>query len=150
MSRAALICVRGFGIPRLLARATELLPDGLDWTIVHVIDQRPEEEVERAIGNLPGRRGGLDRIHRSVELLQHDVQTEVEEWLAENGRTAELAFLYGVPEHEILALAEEVDAEIVVIGSRPEIGPHRFGHVSRFVIDHVPCSVLVIAPDDVT
>jgi nucleotide-binding universal stress UspA family protein len=151
MIRRALICVRGFGIAPLLDRATELLPDGLTWTIVHVIDQRPEEELERAIGHLPGRRphhgAGLDRIQRSVEQLQRDVQYDVEVWLHETGRTAELAFLYGVPEHEIVALASELPAEVVVVGARPEIVPHRFGHVSRFVIDHVPCSVLVIAPD---
>ena len=151
MSGRALICVRGFGIGRLLDRATLLLPDDFDWTIVHVVDQRPEEEVERAIGQLPGRRphrgAGLDRIQRSVDQLQSDVQFDIEVWLHETDRTAELAFLYGVPEHEIVALATELPAEIVVVGARSEIGPHRFGHVSRFVIDHVPCSALVIAPD---
>jgi nucleotide-binding universal stress UspA family protein len=144
-AQSALICVRGFGIPRLLDRASELLPDGFAWTIVHVVDQRPEAEVERAIGNLPGRRGGLDRMHQSVDQLQHDVQEEVERWLQEHGRGATLSFLYGVPETEIVELARQSGAEIVVLGARPEVGPHRFGHVSRFVIDHAPCSVLVIA-----
>ena len=151
MSGRALICVRGFDIARLLDRATELLPNGLEWTIVHVVDQRPEEELERAIGQLPGRRpqrgAGLDRIQRSVEQLQSDVQFDVDAWLQTTDRIADLAFLYGVPEHEIVELANELPAEIVVVGARSEIGPHRFGHVSRFVIDHVPCSVLVIAPD---
>jgi nucleotide-binding universal stress UspA family protein len=140
----ALICVRGFGIPRLLDRAAELLPEGLAWTVVHVVDQRPEDEVERAIGSLPGRRGGLDRMHQSVEQLQQDVQREVEAWLHEAGRTAGLSFLYGIPEHEIVDLASQIGAEIVVVGARPETGPHRFGHVSRFVVDHASCSVLVI------
>lgn len=150
-TRTALVCVRGFGIARLLDRATELLPDGFTWTIVHVVDQRPEEEVERALGHLPGRRphhgAGLDRIHRSVDQLQQDVQHDVEAWLQRAGRTAELAFRYGVPEHEIVALATDLPAEIVILGARPETGPHRFGPVSRFVIDHAPCSVLVISPD---
>jgi nucleotide-binding universal stress UspA family protein len=144
-AQSALICVRGFGIPRLLDRASELLPDGFAWTIVHVVDQRPEAEVERAIGNLPGRRGGLDRMHQSVDQLQHDVQEEVERWLQEHERGASLSFLYGVPETEIVELARQSGAEIVVLGARPEVGPHRFGHISRFVIDHAPCSVLVIA-----
>ncbi len=144
--RVALICVRGFGIARLLDRAAELLPPGLAWTIVHVVDQRPEAEVERAIGNLPGRRSTLDRIHQSVEQLQHDVQQEVETWLRDTGRTAERSVLYGVPEQEIVELANRIGAELVVVGARAETGPHRFGHVSRFVVDHVLCSVLVIAP----
>lgn len=145
-ARVALICVRGFGIPRLLDRAAELLPEGMSWAIVHVVDQRPEEEVGRAISSLPGRRGGRDRIQQSIDQLQHDIQQEVETWLRDTGRTAELSFLYGIPEQEILALANRIDTEIVVIGARAETGPHRFGPVSRFVIDHVPCSVLVISP----
>ncbi len=148
----ALICVRGFDIARLLDRAVALLPGQMDWTIVHVVDERPEGELDRAMSGLPGRRSihahdGDDRIQRSVASLQRDVQADVDTWLADRNRDADLAFLYGVPEHEIVALATELPAEIVVIGARPEIGPHRFSHVSRFVIDHVPCSVLVIAPD---
>jgi nucleotide-binding universal stress UspA family protein len=85
-------------------------------------------------------------MHQSVDQLQQDVQREVETWLREAGRTAELSFLYGIPEHEIVDLAGQIGAEIVALGARPEIGPHRFGHVSRFIIDHAPCSVLVIAP----
>jgi nucleotide-binding universal stress UspA family protein len=147
-ARIALICVRGFGIPRLLDRAAQLLPPDLAWAVVHVVDQRPEEEVERAIGNLPGRRGGLDRMHQSTDQLQQDVQHEIESWLREAGRTAELSFLYGIPEQEIVGLASQIDAEIVAIGARPAIGPDRFGHVSRFIIDHATCSVLVIAAED--
>ncbi len=145
--RLALICVRGFGIPRLLDRASDLLPEGISWTIVHVVDQRPEEEFERALGNLPGRYGGLDRMQRSSCQLQQDVRQEIDEWLRRAGRTAEICLARGVPEQEIVDLASRIDAEIVVVGARAEIGPHRFGHVSRFVIDHVPCSVLVVAPD---
>lgn len=150
-ARIALICVRGFGIARLLDRAAELLPGDMEWIVAHVVDRRPEEEVERAFGQLPGRRSphgsGFERMQRSVDQLQQDVQQEVEAWLWGTGRTAELAFLYGVPEHEIVALAGERGVEIVVVGSRAEIGPHRFSHVSRFVVDHVPCSVLVVAAE---
>ncbi len=150
--RSALICVRGFGIAHLLDRATELLPADTDWIIAHVVDQRPEEEVERAFGQLPGRRphhgSSRDRFQRSADQLQQDVRQDVEAWLRDTGRFAELALLYGVPEQEIVTLARERGVDIVAVGSRPEVGPHRFSHVSRFVIDHVPCSVLVIAPTE--
>lgn len=147
-----LICVRGFGLERLLDRATQLLPDGMDWTIVHVVDRQPEAEFDRALAGLPGRRtlhghAGDDRVHRSVDQLQRDVRADLEAWLTTRNRDAELAFLYGVPEQEIVDLAAELDVDIVVVGARAEIGPHRFSRVSRFVVDHAPCSVLVIAPD---
>jgi nucleotide-binding universal stress UspA family protein len=150
-SGRALICVRGFGIDRLLDRAAALLPAHLSWTIVHVVDQRPEEELERALAALPGRhlihaRDGDDRIHRSVDQLQRDVQSDVEAWLTERGREADLAFRYGIPEQEIIALIEQLSADLVAIGARPEAGPHRFSHVSRFIVDHAPCSVLVLSP----
>jgi nucleotide-binding universal stress UspA family protein len=87
-------------------------------------------------------------MHQSTDQLQQDVQHEIESWLREAGRTAELSFLYGIPEQEIVGLASQIDAEIVAIGARPDIGPDRFGHVSRFIIDHATCSVLVIAAED--
>lgn len=150
--RRALVCVRGFGIDRLLDRAASLLAPHLAWTIVHVIDERPSGELERAFAALPGRRSPhadapLDRIQQIDDRLQHDVQADVERWLATWGRQADLAFRRGIPEREILELAMELEVEIVVVGSRAETGPHRFSPVSRYVVDHAGCAVLVVAPE---
>jgi nucleotide-binding universal stress UspA family protein len=58
----------------------------------------------------------------------------------------------GRPELEIVNVAAEWRADLVVVGSRaayrgtPEIGPKSVGHVARFVVDHAPCPVLLLRP----
>ena len=63
---------------------------------------------------------------------------------------AEIADLVaqGRPEREIVAAAERLAADVVVLSARPrtgptEAGPRSLGHVSRFVVDHSPVPVLV-------
>jgi hypothetical protein len=33
-------------------------------------------------------------------------------------------------------------------GDRSRLGPHSLGHATRFVVDHAPCSVLLVWPDE--
>ena len=56
----------------------------------------------------------------------------------------------GRPEREIVNVAAEWQADIVIVcpraeyGDTPRIGPKSVGHVARFVIDHAPCPVLLV------
>lgn len=58
----------------------------------------------------------------------------------------------GRPEREIVNVAAEWQADLVIICSCPEyggmhaLGPRSVGHVARFVLDHAPCPVLMIRP----
>ena len=58
----------------------------------------------------------------------------------------------GRPEREIVNVAAEWRADLVIVCSRAayrmneEIGPKSVGHVARFVLDHAPCPVLLLRP----
>ena len=63
---------------------------------------------------------------------------------------AELVHRRGRTEREVVALlAHEVDLLVVARdGDRSRLGPHSLGHATRFVVDHAPCSVLLVWPDE--
>jgi hypothetical protein len=33
-------------------------------------------------------------------------------------------------------------------GDRSRLGPHSLGHATRFIVDHAPCPVLLVWPDE--
>lgn len=55
----------------------------------------------------------------------------------------------GRPEQEIIAAAQRLNADAIILCARPrtgatEPGPRSVGHVARFVVDHSPVPVLAI------
>jgi nucleotide-binding universal stress UspA family protein len=55
----------------------------------------------------------------------------------------------GRPEQEIIAAAQRLNADAVILCARPrtgptERGPRSVGHVARFVVDHSPVPVLLV------
>jgi nucleotide-binding universal stress UspA family protein len=63
---------------------------------------------------------------------------------------AELLHRRGRAEREVVAaVAHNVDLLVVARdGDRSRLGPHSLGHATRFVVDHAPCSVLLVWPDE--
>ena len=57
-------------------------------------------------------------------------------------------FTEGDPGHEIICVAEELNADLIVIGTHGYTGWKRFtlGSVAEFVVKHAPCAVLAIKP----
>ncbi|MEV7621862.1 universal stress protein [Actinoplanes sp. NPDC089786] len=54
---------------------------------------------------------------------------------------------WGRPEREVVAAC--ADADLLVLardGDRLALGPRSLGHATRFVVDHAPCSVLLVWP----
>ncbi|BFV55671.1 hypothetical protein KCMC57_up07750 [Kitasatospora sp. CMC57] len=63
------------------------------------------------------------------------------------GRPSTVRVGYGRVEREVVAAA--AGASLLVLardGSRPGPGPHSLGPAGRFVVDHAPCSVLLVWP----
>jgi nucleotide-binding universal stress UspA family protein len=84
----------------------------------------------------------------SQVLKEHaaEVLDDVREAAATKGLEVETMMLQGFPADEICRLAEEQNAELIVIGSHGW-GPVRrllFGSVSDSVLHHAPCPVLVV------
>ncbi len=60
----------------------------------------------------------------------------------------ETIFTEGDPGHEIIRVAEEQNADLIVLGSHGYTGWKRFtlGSVAELVVRHAPCAVLTIRP----
>jgi nucleotide-binding universal stress UspA family protein len=51
----------------------------------------------------------------------------------------------GAPAHMLVELAEQLQADVIVVGNRGMIGTRRFlGSVPNAVAHHAPCSVLIV------
>jgi nucleotide-binding universal stress UspA family protein len=57
-------------------------------------------------------------------------------------------FTEGDPGHEIIRVAEELNADLIVLGTHGYSGWKRFtiGSVAELVVRHAPCAVLTIKP----
>jgi nucleotide-binding universal stress UspA family protein len=65
------------------------------------------------------------------------------------GRPVRRLWERGVPEHEVVAAAGDADMLVCVRdGVRGLPGPDSVGPVTRFVVDHAPCRVLLVWPGE--
>jgi nucleotide-binding universal stress UspA family protein len=56
----------------------------------------------------------------------------------------------GRVEREVVQAAEAADLLVAARdGDRSRLGPHSLGPATRFVVDHAPCAVLLVWPDEV-
>ena len=88
------------------------------------------------------------------EIAQNEASQSVEEEVRKiegtGGKVEMVHVAMGHPNSEILRIAEEIGADLVVVGSRG-LGPLRralMGSVSETVVGHAHCSVLVVRGED--
>jgi nucleotide-binding universal stress UspA family protein len=135
-----------------VSKATEMLSatQPLTLGILHVIDTGPRKDIEhtrarffRRPGPPPSRE---DEMEQAELAAAQDVLNEGLRHLP----NAETFRRQGRPEREIVNIAAEWRADLVIIcprgeyGGKPTIGPKSVGHVARFVLDHAPCPVLLV------
>jgi nucleotide-binding universal stress UspA family protein len=84
------------------------------------------------------------------QVARQTLDAEVEKVRAVGGTVAQAHLSIGTPAAEIVELAEELDAGIVVVGSRGEGGLRRalLGSVSESVVRHAHCPVLVVRKEN--
>ena len=125
------------------------LPRDAEITLLHVVRADAEGAVRAARQGLLGRprppRGERPEPLRAV------AEGAAEELLARAGarlgRPARLERRRGRSEREVLAAAAEADLLVLARdGDRARLGPRSLGASARFVVDHAPCSVLLVWP----
>jgi nucleotide-binding universal stress UspA family protein len=137
-----------------VSKAMEMLSATRPLTlgILYVIDTGPRKDIEHTRERFL-RRPGPPRS-REDEMEQAELaaaQDVLNEGLL-NIPNAETFRRQGRPEREIVNVAAEWQADLVIIcprgeyGGKPTIGPRSVGHVARFVLDHAPCPVLLVRP----
>jgi len=134
-----------------IAAAAAILPGDAEVTLLHVAAVDAETVARAAGAGLLGR-GGRQRPESAMSLsaiseqaadqLLDDAETRI-------GRLCSRRALRGRVEREVIAAAADVDVLVMARdGDRKRLGPHSLGPQARFVLDHVPCQVLLIWPDE--
>lgn len=124
------------GSPRALAAARQagLLARGLSATItvVHVVT-----------GEVPG---GF--VASTPQGVAEEVLLRTRRHLGHGVTAEEERLLEGDPASEILRFATEGGYDLIILGSRKLTRWQRLllGSVSRVVVEHAPCSVMVVRP----
>ncbi|GAA2593346.1 hypothetical protein GCM10010435_85400 [Winogradskya consettensis] len=111
-------------------------------TLLHVLDVDTEAALSGSAGLL-GRVAGAD----PVGLLTGAENLLLAKAEARLGRSARKLTLRGRPERVVVAAC--ADADVLVLardGDRRRLGPKSLGHRTRFVVDHAPCTVLLVWP----
>ena len=88
----------------------------------------------------------LDRVIEETERISQREKNGLKELAKSFGLDVETIFIEGNAGEEIVHYAEEINAELLVLGTHGYTGWKRFslGSVSEFVVRHAPCSVLTI------
>ncbi|MGM0559683.1 MAG: universal stress protein [Pseudomonadota bacterium] len=119
-------------VPAMMQAARKMGDESASITLVNVIEDVPGY-LE---GQLP--QGVLDRLVTQAE-------GELKVIAGESGPDVELAVRCGQPASEILALAGEKKADLIVIAShRPGFGDFLIGSTAARVVRHADCSVHVM------
>ena len=146
-----LCCLDGTNVEQV-SKATEMLlaPQSLTLGILFVIDTGPRKDIEHTRERfLRPPRPPAPREHEMQQAEQAAAEDILNEVLRHfpNAKTFQRQ---GRPEREIVNVAAEWQADLVIIcpraeyGGKPAIGPRSVGHIARFVLDHAPCPVLLV------
>ena len=117
--------------------------------IVSVADSAQTWDVmlSAEVGFPPERKGALENESQQ----QHEtIAQSASQRLAAEGHEAETVVPFGDAAHQIIAIAGQHGADLVVMGTRGNTGLKRLvlGSVARNVLMHAHCSVLVVPPLD--
>jgi nucleotide-binding universal stress UspA family protein len=148
-----LCCLDGTNVEQV-SKATEMLFAVQPFTVgmLYVIDTSPRKDIEYTRERFLRRAGPPAPREHEMQQAEHaaaeDILNEALRYLP----NAEALERQGRPEREIVNIAAEWKADIVILcpraeyGGKPAIGPKSVGHVARFVLDHAPCPVLLVRP----
>jgi nucleotide-binding universal stress UspA family protein len=143
-----LCCLDGTNVEQV-SKATEMLsatqPPILG--ILYVTDAGPRHDIDHIRERFlrpPGPRE--HEMQQAEQAAAQDILKEALRYFP----NAETLQRRGRPEREIVNVAAEWGADLVLIcpradyGGKPTIGPRSVGHVARFLLDHAPCPVLLV------
>jgi nucleotide-binding universal stress UspA family protein len=134
-----------------LDAAGPLLPGDAEITLLHVAPSEVQAAAGGALAGLLGRGRPAPGRHPAERIGALSAEAAAELLAAAAARLARPARSQartGRVEHEVIQAAR--DAELLVAardGDRSRLGPASLGPVTRFVVDHAPCPVLLVWPD---
>jgi nucleotide-binding universal stress UspA family protein len=127
-------------------------PLNAEYTLLHVTPSDVNEAAGAATIGLFGRGAAGRRPAKPYEAVAGDEASNLLAAAATRLGRPDAALLSrsGRVEREVVqAVADGVDVLVVARdGDHSRLGPRSLGHETRFVVDHAPCAVLLVWPDE--
>jgi nucleotide-binding universal stress UspA family protein len=138
------------GLPATDSAADPATADRAELILVHVLDPGIGDVARGAQGGLLGRgRPGGGRSDAIVEAAAAAQAALLDAAAHRLGRPAARDPRRGRAEREVVAACAGAGLLIMARdGDHSRLGPRSIGPVTRFVLDHAPCRVLLVWPDD--
>lgn len=116
---------------------------------LHVLTVYTSESV-RIPSTIPSEMAAKFR-EQQIEQADRDASEKMESYVApltSQGITVNKLVRSGSPRHLIIDIAQEVDADLIVIGSHSKRGflDIALGGTAKHVSEHAPCPVVMVAP----
>lgn len=127
--------------------------DAPELLLGHVVDtgQRPDPAHRGPFGRGPHHDPAREQAMTEAETAAaQEALNEARSEAERLGARVETRLLRGRPEQALVALAQEIGADLIALRlnefgeRRPTTGPGSVGHTARFILDHAPCDVLLI------
>ena len=136
---------------RALSRAAELAKAFNSRVVVVSVATPQPLTAPGAFGLVPYYAYGAEELGeapRADEALWQQHRERVQEFLAGAGVAVEFAGVVGVPDEEIVEVAEQLQADLIVVGTREPGFIERLlgGSVSHGVARRAHCDVLIVHP----
>ncbi|MEU9700580.1 universal stress protein [Streptomyces sp. NPDC047981] len=136
--------------PACVDAARAHAPADADVVLLHVAPADVPGAAHGAFAGLLGRgHPEMDPGTRLEHLAAASGQRLLQDAADRLGRPCTRTERTGRVEREVLAAAEGCDLLILARdGDRTHLGPHSLGPAARYVVDHAPCPVLLVRPED--
>ena len=130
--------------------AARRFAQGTDVILLHVTEEGPAAAARGARTGLLGRSHPAHDPGKRIEAAAATAAANLLDSAADRlGRPARRASRSGRAEHEVTAACADADLLIVARdGDLRRLGPKSLGPATRFIVDHVPCPLLLVWPDE--
>jgi nucleotide-binding universal stress UspA family protein len=128
--------------------AAALLPADADITLLCVLDADVEAVAAAGRAGLLGRRPPPRPDPSLAQLSAEAAARLLGDAEARLGRPAQTQVRRGRVEREVIAACAGADLLLLARDGERRLGPPSLGKHQRFVVDHAPCRVLLVWPED--
>ena len=128
--------------------ALSLAPAAASFTLLHVSSGESPEAARGAYAGLLGR-AGHDPGNRLAELAEASAGELLEAAARRLGRACEKIEIQTQGHAERTVVSASAQADLLIVardGDQARLGPKSLGKVTRFVVDHAACPVLLVWP----
>ena len=129
-------------------QARSLVPEDAEVTLLHVAPTDVEDLASSGGARLLGRHPPPPSGPPLRAIADEEAQALLEEALNRLGRPARTVARRGRVEREVVQACAGADLLILARDGEARLGPKSLGPRTRFALDHAPCQVLLVWPQE--